>query len=97
MNPKDNEKALGTGSASCDDNNHGHNAGDQAHDKEIISYPEDPVFVKALGMVPEAMFWAVAQSVARYSKMLRGATSKAFDTALQKLTGLSLDEPLTSE
>ncbi|KAL5470420.1 hypothetical protein PMIN07_001771 [Paraphaeosphaeria minitans] len=68
-----------------------------AHEKEVVSYAEDSAFVKALGMIPEAMFWVVAQPIARYSNKLLGVASKAFDTALQKLTGLSLDKPLALE
>ncbi|KAL5403133.1 hypothetical protein PMIN03_010121 [Paraphaeosphaeria minitans] len=98
VNLEDNKGAIKTGSASCgEDGGYGHNMTGHAHEKEVVSYAEDPAFVKALGMIPEAMFWVVAQPIARYSNKLLGVASKAFDTALQKLTGLSLDKPLALE
>ncbi|KAF2442427.1 hypothetical protein P171DRAFT_487665 [Karstenula rhodostoma CBS 690.94] len=96
-NSDEDERTLGAGSTGCDDNDYDHDADDHAQEKQVISYIEDPGLVKALGMVPGAMFWIVAQPVARCSNKIMGTTSKAFDTVLQKLTGLSLDEPPTSE
>lgn len=62
-----------------------HDGGD-AHSRQLIVYKEDPVFIKVIGMIPQAMFWVVAQPIARYA-------NNAFDAMLQKLTGLALDEP----
>ncbi|KAF1975720.1 hypothetical protein BU23DRAFT_552217 [Bimuria novae-zelandiae CBS 107.79] len=73
----------GTPSAKGDSEYQDHEYGD-AGDKQLILYQEDPVFVKVIGMLPQAMFWTVAQPIARY-------TNKAFDKTLGMLTGLSLN------
>ncbi|KAF2109502.1 hypothetical protein BDV96DRAFT_585698 [Lophiotrema nucula] len=46
---------------------------------------EHPTFVKIIGMLPMAMVSAVAQPAARY-------TDQAFNSVMQKLGLLSLDE-----
>ncbi|KAL5380014.1 hypothetical protein DPSP01_008053 [Paraphaeosphaeria sporulosa] len=97
VNLEDNQKIPGTGSVTYHGDDYGHSPDNHTHEKEVISQAEDPAFVKALGMAPEAMFWVVAQPIARYSNKILGATIKAFDAALQQLMGVSLDEPLTPE
>ena len=42
------------------------------------------MFVKVIGMLPEAMFWAVAQPIAHYG-------SKALGSMLEKLTSLTME------
>ncbi|KAJ4296330.1 hypothetical protein N0V90_006375 [Kalmusia sp. IMI 367209] len=57
---------------------------DSACEKQLFSCRDDPVFVRVLGLLPRAMFWAVAQPVAHYA-------SRALDTAVERLTSMSLD------
>lgn len=55
------------------------------HSQQLVIYQEDPVFIKVIGMIPEAMFWVVAQPIAHY-------TNKAFDSLMEKLASVLLDE-----
>ncbi|KAL1603706.1 hypothetical protein SLS60_005295 [Paraconiothyrium brasiliense] len=87
----------GPASSSSENGDYDQTLDDYAHEKQMILYQEDPVFVKIIGMLPEAAFWVVAQPIAHYSGRLLDAASKTFDAALQKLTGLSLDETPASE
>lgn len=97
MDLEDDKDTFAIESAIYGEYEHAYDADNNVHDKKGVSYLEDPPIVKALGMVPVATFWVIVQPLARYSDKILGATSKALDTALQKLNGLLLDEPPKSE
>ncbi|KAJ4345472.1 uncharacterized protein N0V89_011603 [Didymosphaeria variabile] len=97
LKSRDNEQGPKASSASTNDRNYVRTTGDHSHEKQMILYQEDPVFVKIIGMLPEAAFWVVARPIAHYSSKVLDAASRTFDTALHKLTGLSLDESRASE
>jgi hypothetical protein len=52
-------------------------------DKQLILYPQHPTFVTVIGMLPEALFWATAAPIAKYS-------TKAYDALVDKFAGSEL-------
>jgi hypothetical protein len=52
-------------------------------DKQLILYPQHPTFVNVIGMLPEALFWATAAPIAKYS-------TKAYDALVVRFAGLEL-------
>jgi hypothetical protein len=49
--------------------------------KQMILYPQHPTFVTVIGMLPQAMFWATAAPIAKYS-------GKAYEALVEKLSEL---------
>jgi hypothetical protein len=49
--------------------------------KQMILYPQHPTFVNVIGMLPQAMFWATAAPIAKYS-------GKAYEALVGKLSEL---------
>jgi hypothetical protein len=95
MHPREDEQTLRTETAGCDDKDYDYDSGGHAYKKQVL-YQKDHIS-KIIGLIPGAMFWAVAQPIAHYSNKALGVTSKAYDSMLAKLTGVLLGESPMSE
>ena len=51
--------------------------------KQLVLYQEPPTFVKVVGMLPAAMFWTVAQPLAKYS---------GYEWLMEKMGSLAVEE-----
>lgn len=93
---QDNEQTPGGGTNSGGEKVCGVIRTDRACEESMNLRHEDPVFIKVIGMLPEAMFWAVMQPVAYCSTTAFKATGDAIEKVSRKLVALSLGVPLTS-